>query len=312
MRKTPNPTGPDGALLVYTKALPDRKERIRVWKSHATTTIEVDYDGQIRTHGKTKDEAVSAMAELLKDEIEPQSLRRVAASAKGTIGKLHVVDKAGKLRSFFTGCIYNLSFSPPRESMWMVFVPMRGLSATGQTLGDAISKLRDFVSKARLDNDFLIALFLGLHELSRAYVAPHSLIDRRAERARERVRKKLKGTWEEKEVSQTLSVIRQAIIEKTPITARYRDDTSPRVLCPHVVGRKGTSPETMWRTLCYQASGAGESGMGPDPAQNWRCLILSELRSVSLAPDLPWETVDNHSRPQWCVDQDKIIAEVSY
>ena len=112
-------------------------------------------------------------------------------------------------------------------------------------------------------------------------------------------------------MTNTLSIIRRAIDQKTPITARYKDDLEPRVLCPHLVGTKGMGAEKTWRVLCYQPSGASEDRPAwDDPRRRWKCFYLDQLHSLSKRPDLPWSTAVSNPKRQTCVDD--VDTEVNY
>jgi len=110
------------------------------------------------------------------------------------------------------------------------------------------------------------------------------------------------------------SLVQQAILTQTPITATYHGHY--REMCPHVLGIKRGRPATPGRgrrpgraatpdeehVLCYQFGGTSNTGLRPDGSgDNWRCVRVSELMNVQLAPG-PWHTAPNHSRPQNCVD----------
>jgi len=73
----------------------------------------------------------------------------------------------------------------------------------------------------------------------------------------------------------------------------------------------GCSVRTYWagtnidrlQVLCYQYGGDSESGLKPAGASdNWRCLAVENLSDVDLL-DGPWQTAENHSRPQNCIDE---------
>ncbi|MYD12936.1 MAG: hypothetical protein F4X00_04865 [Gemmatimonadetes bacterium] len=101
------------------------------------------------------------------------------------------------------------------------------------------------------------------------------------------------------------NAIRLAISKKQPIETIYND--KPRILCPHVIGEKGNSINI----LSYQIG--GDSSREIEPAgspNNWRCMHLDELGFIKFRTDLAWQTADNHTQPQTCVDL--IYAEVSY
>jgi hypothetical protein len=55
--------------------------------------------------------------------------------------------------------------------------------------------------------------------------------------------------------------------------------------------------------LSYQYGGDSESGLKPaGSSDNWRCLAVENLSQVELL-DGPWQTADNHSRPQTCIEE---------
>ena len=101
----------------------------------------------------------------------------------------------------------------------------------------------------------------------------------------------------------SLPAIRHAITHKQPISATYRG--KHRILCPHVVGRKNG----VLNVLSYQSGGESTSGLSPNPADNWRCMRVSELRTV-VSSYTEWKTAPNHTRPQTCVDD--VDTEVDY
>lgn len=106
-------------------------------------------------------------------------------------------------------------------------------------------------------------------------------------------------------------LVTAAVFLKQPITAVYHN--CRRSLCPHVLGR---NKEGGLNVLCYQYTGGSISGLkargSPD---NWRCIALPKLRSVRLL-DEPWQSAENHLRPQTCIaevlfDAEKLPALVS-
>jgi hypothetical protein len=61
--------------------------------------------------------------------------------------------------------------------------------------------------------------------------------------------------------------------------------------------------------LCYQYGGDSESGLKPAGASdNWRCLAVEKLSHVELL-DGPWQTAENHSRPQTCIEEVELDAD---
>jgi hypothetical protein len=91
--------------------------------------------------------------------------------------------------------------------------------------------------------------------------------------------------------------IRSAIVHRRPIAARYRGRR--RLLCPHLLG---WNKQRRLQVLCYQYGGDSETGLEPASApDNWRCLAVENLTQVELL-DGPWQTAENHSRLQTCIE----------
>jgi hypothetical protein len=89
-----------------------------------------------------------------------------------------------------------------------------------------------------------------------------------------------------------------AIVHRRPITALYRGRR--RLLCPHLLG---WNKHRRLQVLCYQYGGDSESGLQhAGAADNWRCLAVENLSQVELL-DGPWQTAENHSRPQTCIEE---------
>ena len=92
--------------------------------------------------------------------------------------------------------------------------------------------------------------------------------------------------------------VRAAIVHRRPITALYRGRR--RLLCPHLLG---WNKNRRLQVLCYQYGGDSQSGLKPaGTSDNWRCLAVENLSDVELL-DGPWQTAENHSRPQNCIDE---------
>jgi hypothetical protein len=92
--------------------------------------------------------------------------------------------------------------------------------------------------------------------------------------------------------------VRSAIVHRRPIAALYGGRR--RLLCPHLLG---WNQRRRFQVLCYQYGGDSVSGLKPAGASdNWRCLAVENLRDVELL-DGPWQTAENHSRPQNCIDE---------
>jgi hypothetical protein len=105
--------------------------------------------------------------------------------------------------------------------------------------------------------------------------------------------------------SASFILIERAIRNKQIVCAMYKGHY--REMCPHTLGWSKTRKE---HALLYQFGGSSQSGLQPDGSQqNWRCLDLDELSSVTIK-DGTWHTADNHSRKQTCVFE--VAAEVTF
>jgi hypothetical protein len=99
--------------------------------------------------------------------------------------------------------------------------------------------------------------------------------------------------------------VRAAIIHRRPIAALYRGRR--RLLCPHLLG---WNRHRRLQVLCYQYGGDSESGLNPAAAKdNWRCLAVENLSQVELL-DSPWQTAENRSRPQNCIEEIELDVKV--
>jgi hypothetical protein len=98
-------------------------------------------------------------------------------------------------------------------------------------------------------------------------------------------------------LEQVHAQVRAAIIHRWPIAALYQGYR--RLLCPHLLG---WNRHRRLQVLCYQYGGDSESGLMPAGASNnWRCLAVENLSQVELLDD-PWQTAENHSHPQTCIE----------
>jgi hypothetical protein len=99
-------------------------------------------------------------------------------------------------------------------------------------------------------------------------------------------------------LEQAHTQLRAAIIRRRPIAALYRGRR--RLLCPHLLG---CNRHRRLQVLCYQYGGDSESGLKQVGASdNWRCLAVENLSQVELL-DGVWQTAENHSRPQTCIEE---------
>jgi len=104
-------------------------------------------------------------------------------------------------------------------------------------------------------------------------------------------------------MSNSYEVIKQAIINKTTISAMYNG--CYRELAPHAIGMKNGKQQALF----YQFGGDSSKGLSVNPKDNWRCLTLDQLTNVQ-AIDKQWITAPNHSKPSSCLDM--IDAQVVY
>ena len=92
-------------------------------------------------------------------------------------------------------------------------------------------------------------------------------------------------------------LLRYAATRKQPVAATY--DGQPRLLCPHVGGRKSGR----LHVLCYQFGGSSNSAepLAPDGEGVWRCLAIEKLSHVELRAGT-WHT-GPRSKKQTCIDE---------
>ena len=98
-------------------------------------------------------------------------------------------------------------------------------------------------------------------------------------------------------VSKIYEILRDAATRRQPVAASY--DGQPRLLCPHVGGRKSGR----WRVFCYQFSGGSNSAgsLAPEGAGVWRCLAVDKLSQVEMRMGV-WHT-EPRSQRQTCIDE---------
>ena len=73
-------------------------------------------------------------------------------------------------------------------------------------------------------------------------------------------------------VNETYGLLRRAAASRQPVEAMY--DGQPRLLCPHVLGRKSGR----LHVLFYQFGGRSNSGLtvAPEGVGNWRCFAVEK------------------------------------
>jgi hypothetical protein len=99
-------------------------------------------------------------------------------------------------------------------------------------------------------------------------------------------------------VSEIYELLRLAAVRRRAVSAIY--DGRPRLLCPHVLGRKSGGLQGFF----YQFGGSSVSGLPmatEDRVGDWRCLAVEKLSQVELSKDA-WHT-GPRSRRQTCVDE---------
>ena len=101
----------------------------------------------------------------------------------------------------------------------------------------------------------------------------------------------------EQAVREIYLLLRLAAAGRQPVAAVY--DGLPRLLCPHVLGRKAGRLHTFF----YQFGGGSHRGlpMVPDGIGGWRCLAVEKLSQVEVRADA-WHTEPRAPR-QTCIDE---------
>jgi hypothetical protein len=98
-------------------------------------------------------------------------------------------------------------------------------------------------------------------------------------------------------VNETYDLLRRAAARRQSVAAIY--DGQPRLLCPHVLGRKSGR----LHVLFYQFGGSSNSGLPvtPEGVGDWRCLAAEKLSQVEFSAEA-WHT-QQRSRRQTCIDE---------
>ena len=102
-------------------------------------------------------------------------------------------------------------------------------------------------------------------------------------------------------VSEIYELLRYAAAHRQPVAATY--DGQPRLLCPHVGGRKRRKSSRL-HVFCYQFGGDSNSSvepLAPEGRGVWRCLAVEKLSQVELRTDA-WHT-EPRSPQQTCIDE---------
>ena len=92
-------------------------------------------------------------------------------------------------------------------------------------------------------------------------------------------------------------LLRLAAIRRQPVAAMY--DGRPRLLCPHVLGRKAGQRHA----FVYQFGGSSSRSLPtvPERLGVWRCLAVEKLSQVALREG-EWHS-EPRSRRQTCIDE---------
>ena len=101
----------------------------------------------------------------------------------------------------------------------------------------------------------------------------------------------------EQGINETYALLRRAAARKQSVAAMY--DDQPRLLCPHVWGRKAGR----YHALVYQIGRKSNSGLpvAPSEAGVWRCLAVEKLSDVEVRAD-GWRSAPR-SPGQTCIDE---------
>lgn len=101
----------------------------------------------------------------------------------------------------------------------------------------------------------------------------------------------------------TYNLVKEAIENKQCVTCFYNGYL--RKMTPHVIGTKNGKEQALF----YQYGGESSSGLSFDPIKNWRCILIDKIESAEINDDI-FQTANNHSRTQTCVDN--VDAEVTF
>jgi len=96
--------------------------------------------------------------------------------------------------------------------------------------------------------------------------------------------------------SSTYALFRQAILNRQPVTCRYKGKR--REICPHVLGTKRRRE----KILAWQFAGGSSKPGGLPPGGEWRCMFVDEITLATITPG-EWRTGDGHKWDQSCVDK---------
>lgn len=99
----------------------------------------------------------------------------------------------------------------------------------------------------------------------------------------------------------TYLLLKDAILNKKQVLAKYEDDKDFRQMCPHLLGHNEKGEACC---LFFQFAGPSSHPVYPitDPRarQNWRCMLLSQLTEVTTREGT-WYSLNWHTKDQECV-----------
>jgi hypothetical protein len=90
-------------------------------------------------------------------------------------------------------------------------------------------------------------------------------------------------------------LIKEAIKNKQSITCFYNGYL--RKMSPHIIGTKNGRQQAFF----YQYGGQSSQGISFNRDNNWRCIFIDKITNLSINDD-KFETSDNHSQRQSCID----------
>jgi len=104
-------------------------------------------------------------------------------------------------------------------------------------------------------------------------------------------------------VREVYALLRLAATRRQSVAATY--DGLPRLLCPHVLGRKSGR----LHMFCYQFGGSSNRGLQAASGRvgGWRCLAVERLSRVELRADA-WHTEPRSPRLT-CIDEIEFDAD---
>ena len=105
--------------------------------------------------------------------------------------------------------------------------------------------------------------------------------------------------------AETLETIREAIRKRRQLVFMY--DGYPRDFCPHAIGTKRDE----WHVFGWQFGGDSSHGLDPN-GQNWRCLNVDRIQSLSVS-DGEWHRGwTKGMKPSSCIDVMDTVVDPAF